>query len=330
MLSSLRYIIFFILLSFSPCLSAQNLTGSWQGEMSQEIIQINIVQEKNDELCGYTYDYFIGNRRNYCIAYFTGQYNKKLDLWELNGISFIENSGTHVLMRIRIWPDKIDGETVLRGSVTAKSTMNLMLSLGIRENIVLRKVADKPRKLARNLPDCFPEPNKPKDTVVTRREPPVKPIPPKPVDTMRKMPVPVTKPVDTPIVITPVKKDSIVMVQKVMARKGTVFSRIPVTEKNLTLNVYDNAIVDGDTVSIYYNGRMLVNRQRLSEKPIVIELELDEKAAEHEIVLFAHNLGSIPPNTALIVVNAGGKRYELHSSASLTENAVLIFEYKPK
>jgi len=47
-------------------------------------------------------------------------------------------------------------------------------------------------------------------------------------------------------------------------------------------------------------------------------------------VMFAHNLGSIAPNTATIVVKAGDKRYELHSSASLTENAVLVLEYKPK
>jgi hypothetical protein len=47
-------------------------------------------------------------------------------------------------------------------------------------------------------------------------------------------------------------------------------------------------------------------------------------------VLFAHNLGSIPPNTATVVVKSGGKRYELRSSASLTENAVLMLDYKPK
>jgi hypothetical protein len=88
--------------------------------------------------------------------------------------------------------------------------------------------------------------------------------------------------------------------------------------------------VDGDTVSIFYNGRLLVNKQRLSEKPIVLNIELDEKAALHEITLFAENLGSIPPNTALVVVTAGDKRYELHASSSLEENAVLIFEYKRK
>ena len=45
--------------------------------------------------------------------------------------------------------------------------------------------------------------------------------------------------------------------------------------------------------------------------------------------MYAENLGSIPPNTALIVVTAGDKRYELRSKASLEENAVLVIEYKP-
>ncbi len=113
-------------------------------------------------------------------------------------------------------------------------------------------------------------------------------------------------------------------------RKNSIFSRIPVSVKDITISIYDNATIDGDSISVFYNNKLLVNNQPLTAKPITVNLTLDEKATQHEIVLFAHNLGSIPPNTALIVVNAGDKRYELHSSASLTENAVLVFEYKPK
>ena len=100
--------------------------------------------------------------------------------------------------------------------------------------------------------------------------------------------------------------------------------------KTLTLNVYDNAVMDGDTISLFYNGKLLLSHQVLSEKPIVLKVELDEKQTRHEIILFAENLGSIPPNTALIVIYAGDKRYELFASASLEENAVLVFDYVPK
>ncbi|MEP7254973.1 MAG: DPP IV N-terminal domain-containing protein [Ferruginibacter sp.] len=116
----------------------------------------------------------------------------------------------------------------------------------------------------------------------------------------------------------------------VTARKNTVIKRIPVSVRNITLNIFDNGTIDGDSISVYYNNKLLVANRGLTDKAITVDLMLDEKATQHEIVLFAHNLGSIAPNTALIVVTAGTQRFELHSSASLTENAVLVFEYKPK
>ncbi len=72
-----------------------------------------------------------------------------------------------------------------------------------------------------------------------------------------------------------------------------------------------------------------MSHQRLSETPIEFNLSLDENVTQHEIIMYAENLGGIPPNTALIVITAGGKRYELRSKASLVENAVLVIEYKP-
>lgn len=135
----------------------------------------------------------------------------------------------------------------------------------------------------------------------------------------------VTTPAAAPA--APVKKDS---VATVASRKNTVFSRIPVNVKDITLDIFDNGTVDGDTISVYYNNKLLVGNRGLTDNPIRVNLQLDDKAEQHEIVMFAHNLGSISPNTATIVVKAGTKRYELHSSASLTENAVLVLEYKPK
>ena len=70
--------------------------------------------------------------------------------------------------------------------------------------------------------------------------------------------------------------------------------------------------------------------QLLTEKAIEFNIELDENLKQHEIILFAENLGSIPPNTALLIITAGDKRYELFASANLQENAVLILNYKPE
>ncbi len=110
-------------------------------------------------------------------------------------------------------------------------------------------------------------------------------------------------------------------------REQSQQARITVNTKKISLSIYDNGVTDGDTVSIFFNGKLLMSHQRVTEKPITLELELDMNLAKNEIILFAENLGSIPPNTALVVVNAGNKRYELFSNADMKKNAVLVVEY---
>ena len=168
--------------------------------------------------------------------------------------------------------------------------------------------------------------------------PPTKPalpaLPPKKVIKVLP-PVAVTKKIDSvkkDIIkpdVTPIPK-AVPLPVEISGRKNKEIAHIIVHDKKITLNVYDNGTVDGDTVSIFYNGRLLINHQRLSGKPITIDLTLDENTKLHSIVLFAENLGSIPPNTALVIFTTpSGKRYELFSSATLQQNAEIVFEYIP-
>lgn len=232
-------------------------------------------------------------------------------------------------MRMSLGNHFADGEFILEGTSNVKSVIIQLLSGGgAPDYVYLKKVSNRPKKIFESMKDCFPEEKKPVDTVVKKP-----PVPKKPVDTIVTSPPAAVKPADTVAVIIPppvTAKDSVSIPKQLVKRKNTEQSRVEVNVRSITINVYDNAIIDGDTVSIFYNDKLLLSHRRLSEKPIVINLELDEKQTRHEIILFAENLGSIPPNTALIVVNAGNKRYELFASASLEENAVLVFDYKPK
>ncbi|MEP7256423.1 MAG: hypothetical protein ABI666_11655 [Ferruginibacter sp.] len=275
--------------------------------------------QNGDKICGYSWDYVKAEKQSYCKAYFTGHYDKEKGKWVLQSSSFIENSGGHMLMRMSLGNHNSAGEDILEGVSVLKSILLTMLTGGANDDVYLKKTSGKPQQILERMKDCFPKEKKINDTLVKK-------------DTIAK-PITVIKPVDTIVTITPpliVIKDSITIPKELVKRKNTEQSHIEVNVKSITLNVYDNAIVDGDTISVFYNGKLLLSHQRLSEKPIVINLELDEKQTRHEIILFAENLGSIPPNTALIVIYAGDKRYELFSSASLEENAVLVFDYKPK
>ena len=45
--------------------------------------------------------------------------------------------------------------------------------------------------------------------------------------------------------------------------------------------------------------------------------------------MVADNLGSIPPNTALMIITTGGKRYQLFISSDKQKNAKVVVEYQP-
>ncbi|MDB5201023.1 MAG: hypothetical protein JWQ27_432 [Ferruginibacter sp.] len=337
-----RISLLFLLLSAS-CL-AQNITGTWEGSMDDEYLQLNI-EQKNNELCGFSYDYELASPKSHCRAEFTGAYVPSRDVWIIKGVSFIENSGSHVLMQMKLFRLPEDDRYTLRARVYVSSGIPGMYSPA-GDTVVLQRVSSKPRTLKGRVDPCFPEPVTQPVKPIT--PPVVKPVPkpaPKPLPPVIKKPVtPVPVPVK-PKPIPPVIKDTprinpqkipvtirrdTSQLKQMNARRKKEQSRLVVNSSTLFLKVYDNGVVDDDTVSIFYNGKLIANRQRLSEQPLLLTIELDTSKRMHEIILYAHNLGSIPPNTALIVVTAGKKRYELRSSASLEENAVLVFEYEPR
>ncbi|MEP7164409.1 MAG: hypothetical protein ABI741_06940 [Ferruginibacter sp.] len=337
----LKYAVIFALFFKVNCLYAQDITGTWEGELGgTEYLQVNIVQVK-DNICGFTWDYIYNERSSFCKAYFSGYYDRERKEWILTGTSFIANSGDHILMRLRLKNKIIDGENILMGTESDPSMMGTIFSILYRQNVYLKKVSGKPARMMANMEECLKQKQQKKDTIKIRPDTVKKFVGPvKSIDNIKKVTVPV-KPIQTnrtdslnkikpPVVPVIIINDSSKIIKSMSDRKNKEMKRLVVNEKNITLSVYDNGIIDSDTVSIFYNGKLILSHQRLSEQPIVIPISLDEKTTTHEITLFAENLGSIPPNTALVVVNAGEKRYELYASASLTENAVIIFEYKPK
>jgi hypothetical protein len=112
-------------------------------------------------------------------------------------------------------------------------------------------------------------------------------------------------------------------------RENTIQKIIDIDSSFIKIDLYDNGIVDDDTVSVFLNGGKIVSSRRLTASPLHMELELDDKE-ENELKLFADNLGEIPPNTALMIVTCGNKRIEVNLSASLGNNAVVIFRKMKK
>ncbi len=349
MFTTKRYIISLTLILLAINLPAQNLTGTWEGALSNDqFLQLNIIQT-GDKICGYTYDHVKADSASFCKAFFEGRFDKRNKILTINGRYFLQNSGSHTLMNLQLNYTIKDGVEILEENPFEDKFSNFMDSLfskalslfGVPEikpledidssrYVYIKKVASQPYELTELMKDCIAGDKKKTDTVVKMSPPP------KPKDSTPPVVKTITpekqKDSVTSVVLAPVKitKDSIALPKTLAQRKNKEQSHLEVDVKTINLKVYDNAIVDGDTVSILYNGKMLLTHQLLSEKGIELNIELDEKQTRHEITLFAENLGSIPPNTALVVITAGKKRYELFASASLEENAVLVFDYRPK
>lgn len=98
---------------------------------------------------------------------------------------------------------------------------------------------------------------------------------------------------------------------------------------SLQITLYDNGEVDGDTVSVLLNGKVIIAKKGLDTKPNSYTIYFDSNTPDSQmLVMYAENLGSIPPNTGLLVVREGKSVYELRFSADLKTNAAIILRRK--
>jgi len=114
--------------------------------------------------------------------------------------------------------------------------------------------------------------------------------------------------------------------------KESAFKEIPeikVDTGNIRLDFYDNAQVDGDSITVLVDSKVVLTHQRLSAQPITTHIRIDLENPFHEVEMVAENLGSIPPNTAILIITAGKKRYMLSLSSTEAKSAMIRFVYDP-
>jgi hypothetical protein len=109
-------------------------------------------------------------------------------------------------------------------------------------------------------------------------------------------------------------------------RKDHQQKSIDIASDSLVLSFYDNGVVDGDSISVYLNGQSIISTKLTSvatKKPIYIG-GMDEV----KLVLVAENLGTIPPNTGLLIIRDGDKTYQVNFTADMQTNASIILKRK--
>ena len=111
-------------------------------------------------------------------------------------------------------------------------------------------------------------------------------------------------------------------------RKNETIQDIYFKNDSLILSLYDNGIVDGDTVSVFMNGENIISKQKLKESAIKKTIYVSPNSDTLQLVLFAENLGTIPPNTGLLTIRDGDDVYQVRFSADLQKNASIMLRKK--
>ncbi len=115
---------------------------------------------------------------------------------------------------------------------------------------------------------------------------------------------------------------------KLSKRTYQVIKIIEVTQPNIKVDIYDNGQIDGDVVSIYLNEKQLVSSKMLTAQPITLQIKVDENEDVYDLIMYAESLGTIPPNTALMIVTTATQRYEINISSNEQTSGAIRFKFK--
>ncbi len=111
-------------------------------------------------------------------------------------------------------------------------------------------------------------------------------------------------------------------------RSNELVKTFIVNDPDVTVKLYDNGEIDGDTISVYMDKKLVISAKGLTASPLIVKLKMDEESDEHELVMVAENLGRIPPNTSLMIVESGEQRFTAQITSTEQKNAVVRLKYQ--
>ena len=311
----------------------------WGGDRCEYTIELEV---KGTEVSGYSYTYFTeGGRRFYTICRLKGFLQPKSKYVEVREI---ERTKTNVPDNVRncfqihkLTFFKDGDEEKLEGSWIPAPDQQGDCGFGttVLTRRVLRNILPKYNSsTARNspqknnkLPDLrdMNKTQKPVVTAPVTKQPVVTPPPP-----IAKADPPEKLEITTPPVSAKDQPKESIPDIALEKRNNTLIKTIELVNETFQVDFYDNGDIDGDSISVIYNGRILLSHKRLSDKAITLTLSADQNRDINELVMYAENLGEIPPNTALMVVTDGNNRYEVHITSDLQKSGTIRFVHKPK
>lgn len=325
----------------------QMITGTWHGKINKQRVEVKIIQN-GDSLTGTSYYYDSPTRyRRYSIkGYFDAASNDAV-WWDdqlLEVKPAAQGRGKVPLMARADFNCPGDGRMMLDGKAGEKSDPDLDGDVHL-DKIGAPSFTDEWDYVLDNFtqgandPDIIdsialiatqavPAPIQQEKEIIVATAPIKRPVnAPAPATTsINKEPVMISPPATieekkAPVaIVTPATIE-----EKFVNRKKVLVTEIPVSGDSIELRFYDNAEIDGDSISLFLNNKLLFQHIRLLGSAYTIKLAVSELGASNELIMVAENLGSIPPNTSFMVAEVAGKRYEARLESTEGSSAMIRF-----
>jgi hypothetical protein len=127
--------------------------------------------------------------------------------------------------------------------------------------------------------------------------------------------------------VTVVAAPEIKAAAAITKRKTEVIRNVFFTSDSLVLSLYDNGTVDGDTVSVVLNGEVIIAKNGLSANAIRTTIHLGPgKGDSLQLIMYAENLGAIPPNTGVLIIQDGNNRNEIRFAGDMQKSSAIILK----
>jgi len=336
---------------------AQMITGVWKGKINRQKVEVKIIQN-GDSLTGTSYYYeSASNYRRYSIkGYFDPNTNSAV-WWDdqlldekagrfsisipgkmplLSRADFNCPGGSKMMLDGKA-ADK-ENEENIKGDVDLDKTTNTQFedewdfvidnyTVGTNDPDIIDSIshiAQRPPAIQENTATVIaekptpPPPAKEKPVIVAITTPKEKPI--QKNETPRQEPTPIVK------VAEPVKPPTIE--EKFSTRTKTFIKEIPVSGDSIELRFFDNAEIDGDSISLFLNDKLLFSHIRLTGNAYSIKLAVSDLNDSNELIMVAENLGAIPPNTSYMVAIVNNQRYDAYLASTEGSSAMVRFVKK--
>ena len=335
---------FFVLifgLIYSELISSQNITGIWRGFFFERVVkgnrnlnneneqkynfEVQINQHEGGQIDGVTYSY--KSKRFYGKASFKGSFDinlKKVLIVEQNMLDAkVDDKSDICTMSCTLSYIKENGKVYLKGTFISKNNKRkIECSAGDVQLEMVGNSMFKKESFLENKKVLPPINEKMKITTSDKFydrsgiDLIVKDIQIQDssniIDSLFKIDSVFNK--STPVL-------SNFIIDERLKRLTNLLNTITVNVNEVLIEYYDNGIIDNDTITVYQNNQVVINKGRVSTKPLTLKLNVDSLHNTQEIVTIADNLGDIPPNTALMVVTVGDNRYEIPISIDDKKNA---------